>query len=225
MERTRLPGRQGLYDPMHEHDACGVGFVANVKGVASHRIVEQGLQILQNLTHRGACGCDPLTGDGAGILVQVPDTFLRKTAEALDFVLPPRGEYGVGMVFLPEQIDERNECLELFEKVVREEGQRLLGWRKVPIDETKCGDLARRVMPEIRQIFIGRGRTTPDQEALERKLYVIRKRVERLVRESTMRDSESFYVPSLSTKTLVYKGLLLPDQIPQFYRDLTDPAF
>ncbi|MBI3770679.1 MAG: glutamate synthase large subunit [Deltaproteobacteria bacterium] len=225
MRQARLPGRQGLYDPSHEHDACGVGFVANVKGIVSHTIVEQGLQILQNLTHRGACGCDPLTGDGAGILVQVPDAFLRKVCEPLDIMLPARGEYGVGMVFLPEQIDERNECLELFEKVVREEGQRLLGWRRVPVDATKCGDVARRVMPEIRQIFIGRGRDTADAAALERTLYVIRKRVERLVRESGLRDSESFYVSSLSTKTLVYKGLLLPDQIPQFYRDLVDPSF
>jgi glutamate synthase domain-containing protein 2/glutamate synthase domain-containing protein 1/glutamate synthase domain-containing protein 3 len=225
MGQPRRPGRQGLYDPSHEHDACGVGFVANINGVASHTIVEQGLRILQNLTHRGACGCDPLTGDGAGILVQVPDAFLRAACESLDILLPPRGEYGVGMVFLPEQIEERNECLELFEKVVREEGQRLLGWRRVPVDETSCGDLARRVLPEIRQIFIGRGRDVADQATLERKLYVIRKRVEHLVRSSTLRDSESFYVPSLSSRTLVYKGLLLPDQIPAFYRDLTDPAF
>ncbi len=225
MGRARRPGRQGLYDPSHEHDACGVGFVVNVNGAATHTIVQQGLRILQNLTHRGACGCDPLTGDGAGVLVQVPDAFLRKECEALDILLPARGEYGVGMVFLPEQIEERNECLELFEKVVREEGQRLLGWRRVPVDETKCGDLARRVMPEIRQIFIGRGRGVTDQASLERKLYVIRKRVEYLVRTSALRDSESFYVTSLSTKTLVYKGLLLPDQIPAFYRDLTDPTF
>ncbi len=172
MAQARRPGPQGLYDPSHEHDACGVGFVANVNGAASHTIVERGLRILQNLTHRGACGCDPSTGDGAGILVQIPDAFLRAACEPLDIVLPPRGEYGVGMVFLPEQIEERNECLELFEKVVREEGQRLLGWRRVPVDETKCGDLARRVMPEIRQIFIGRGRDVTDQAALERKLYV-----------------------------------------------------
>jgi glutamate synthase domain-containing protein 2/glutamate synthase domain-containing protein 1/glutamate synthase domain-containing protein 3 len=210
---------------MHEHDACGVGFVVNMKGVKSHTIIEQGLQILANLTHRGACGCDPLTGDGAGILSQMPDAFLRKACATLDIILPPAGEYGVGMVFLPERVDERNECLEMFEKVVREEGQRLLGWRRVPVDATKCGSLARESMPEIRQIFIARGRTTPDTAALERKLYVIRKRVERLVRESGLRDSESFYVPSLSSRTINYKGLLLPYQIPQFYKDLTDPDF
>jgi glutamate synthase domain-containing protein 2/glutamate synthase domain-containing protein 1/glutamate synthase domain-containing protein 3 len=225
MRRARPPERQGLYDPVHEHDACGVGFVVNIKGVASHTIIEQGLQILANLTHRGACGCDPLTGDGSGILTQMPDGFLRKACATLDITLPPRGEYGVGMVFLPERVDERNECLELFEKIVREEGQRLLGWRRVPVDPSKCGPLARESMPEIRQIFVARGRTTPDTAALERKLYVIRKRVERLVRESGLRDSESFYVPSLSCNTINYKGLLLPDQIPQFYRDLTDPDF
>ena len=223
--QTRPPGRQGLYDPVHEHDACGVGFVVNIRGEKSHQIVRSGLEILVNLTHRGACGCDPLTGDGAGILTQMPDAFLRKVCGALDVTLPPLGEYGAGMVFLPERVDERNECLELFEKVVREEGQRLLGWRRVPVDASKCGPLARESMPEIRQIFIGRGRTTPDQAALERKLYVIRKRVERLVRESGLRDTESFYVPSLSTRTMNYKGLLLPDQIPQFYKDLTDPDF
>ena len=134
MSRSRLPERQGLYDPMHEHDACGVGFVVNMKGVKSHTIIEQGLQILANLTHRGACGCDPLTGDGAGILTQMPDAFLRKVCAELDITLPAAGEYGAGMVFLPERVDERNECLEMFEKVVREEGQRLLGWRRVPVD-------------------------------------------------------------------------------------------
>ncbi len=225
MRRSRPPGRRGLYDPAYEHDACGVGFVVNVKGVASHTIIEQGLQILANLTHRGACGCDPLTGDGAGILAQMPDAFLRKVTADLEITLPERGEYGVGMVFLPERVDERNECLELFEKIVREEGQRLLGWRRVPVDASKCGQLARDCMPEIRQIFIARGRNTPDAAALERKLYVIRKRVEHAVRESGLRDSESFYVPSLSCNTINYKGLLLPDQIPQFYRDLTDPDF
>ncbi len=225
MSRSRLPGREGLYDPVHEHDACGVGFVVDMKGVKSHTIIEQGLQILANLTHRGACGCDPLTGDGAGILTQMPDAFLRKVCAGLDITLPPAGEYGAGMVFLPERVDERNECLEMFEKVVREEGQKLLGWRRVPVDAGKCGPLARESMPEIRQIFIARGRTTPDQAALERKLYVIRKRVEQLVRESGLRDTESFYVPSLSTRTMNYKGLLLPDQIPQFYKDLTDPDF
>ncbi|MGH7785569.1 MAG: glutamate synthase large subunit [Candidatus Binatia bacterium] len=222
MQRRRLE-RQGLYDPCFEHDACGVGFVANINGVKSHAIIEQGLTVLQNLTHRGACGCDPLTGDGAGIIIQVPDAFLRKVCAAGDITLPPAGEYGVGMVFLPPDIQERNYCEREFAKIVREEGQKLLGWRSVPVDEAHCGPLARTNLPEIRQIFIGRGRATPDQAALERKLFVIRKRIETLIRTSSLNDREYFYLPSLSSRTLVYKGLLLPEQIPGFYQDLVDP--
>jgi len=214
-----------LRDPRIEHDACGVGFVVNVKGEKSHRIVEQGLEVLRNLTHRGACGCDPLTGDGAGILVQVPDAFLRREAKAARIELPAEGAYGVGMVFLPAEVRQRNECQKLFEKAVRSEGQKLLGWRRVPVDAGAPGPLARSAMPEIRQVFVGAGRRTKDQDALERSLYVIRKRVEQLVRTSGMPDSERFYVPSLSSRTVVYKGLLLPDQIPAFYHDLADPLF
>jgi glutamate synthase (NADPH/NADH) large chain len=216
--------KQGLYDPRFEHDACGVGFVANIKGIKSHDIVQKGLQVLQNLTHRGACGCDPLTGDGAGILMQVPHEFLQKECRALRMDLPNAGEYGVGMVFLPRDVNERNICLKLFEKTVHDEGQHLLGWRTVPTDPSKTGDLARKVLPEIRQIFVARGHGITDAETLERKLYVIRKAVERAVREAGLRDSESFYIPSLSCRTLCYKGLLLPEQIPQFYADLNDPT-
>jgi glutamate synthase domain-containing protein 2/glutamate synthase domain-containing protein 1/glutamate synthase domain-containing protein 3 len=224
MEQVRRLTKQGLYDPYFEHDACGVGFVANIKGEKSHDIVQKGLQVLQNLTHRGACGCDPFTGDGAGILMQVPDEFLRNQCAALRITLPAAGEYGVGMVFLPRDVNERNVCLKLFEKKVHEEGQRLLGWRTVPTNPSACGDLARKTLPEIRQIFIGRGKGLKDGDALERKLYLIRKSVERAVREADLRDSESFYIPSLSSRTICYKGLLLPEQIPQFYADLTDPA-
>jgi glutamate synthase (NADPH/NADH) large chain len=216
--------KQGLYDPRFEHDACGVAFVANMQGIKSHDIIQKGLQVLQNLTHRGACGCDPLTGDGAGMLMQVPHEFLHKECGLLHIGLPDPGEYGVGMVFLPREVSERNICEEIFERVVREEGQRVLGWRRVPTEASACGDLARKVMPEIRQIFIASGPDVQDGEALERKLYVIRKRVERAVREADLRDSETFYIPSLSSRTLVYKGLLLPEQIPQFYADLRDPS-
>ncbi|MGD9763692.1 MAG: glutamate synthase large subunit [Candidatus Binatia bacterium] len=219
MRRLR---KQGLYDPAFEHDACGVGFVANITGAQSHDIIRQGLTVLQNLTHRGACGCDPETGDGAGILIQVPDRFLRKACEAIDIALPPVGEYGVGLVFLPPNVRERNYCEQTFAKVVREEGQRLLGWRTVPVDASRCGRLAQSNLPVIRQIFIGKGRRTADPVGLERKLYVIRKRVERAIRESALNDREFFYVPSLSSRTLVYKGLLLPEQIPAFYLDLVD---
>src|SRR5262249_25369353 len=213
-----------LRDPRLEHDACGVGFVVDVKGQTSHRIVEQGLEVLRNLTHRGACGCDPLTGDGAGILVQVPDAFLRREAKSQRVSLPAEGAYGVGMVFLPGELRQRNECQKLLEKVIRQEGQKVLGWRHVPVDVQAPGPQARAIMPEIRQLFVG-ARKGQDQDALERTLYVIRKRVEQLVRTSGMPDSERFYVPSLSSRTIVYKGLLLPDQIPAFYHDLADPLF
>ena len=224
MSTDRRPTRW-LRDPRIEHDACGVGFVVNVKGEKSHRIVQQGLEVLRNLTHRGACGCDPLTGDGAGILVQVPDAFLRREAKAARIELPAEGAYGVGMVFLPPEVRQRNECQKLVEKAVRSEGHKLLGWRRVPVDGSAPGPLARTAMPEIRQVFVGAGRRTKDQDSLERSLYVIRKRVEQLVRTAGMPDSERFYVPSLSSRTVVYKGLLLPDQIPAFYHDLADPLF
>ena len=213
-----------LRHPRLEHDACGVGFVVDVKGQTSHRIVEQGLEVLRNLTHRGACGCDPLTGDGAGILVQVPDAFLRREAKSQRIALPAADAYGVGMVFLPAEVRQRNECQKLLEKVIRQEGQKVLGWRHVPVDVQAPGPQARAVMPEIRQVFVG-AHKGQDQDALERKLYVIRKRAEQLVRTSGMHDSERFYVPSLSSRTIVYKGLLLPDQIPAFYHDLADPLF
>src|SRR5262249_9127430 len=145
---------------------CGVGFVVNVKGEKSHRIVEQGLEVLRNLTHRGACGCDPLTGDGAGILVQVPDAFLRREAKGARIGLPAEGAYGVGMVFLPAEVRQRNECQKLFEKAIRSEGQKVLGWRRVPVDADAPGPLARTVMPEIRQVFVGAGRRTKDQDSL-----------------------------------------------------------
>ncbi|MBI1813860.1 MAG: glutamate synthase large subunit [Deltaproteobacteria bacterium] len=216
---------QGLYHPWFEHDACGVGFVANVKGVRSHDIVQKGLQILQNLTHRGACGCDPLTGDGAGLLLQIPHEFLKQACKPLRIALPAPGQYGVGMVFLPRNVRERNVCLETFEKIIHEEGQKFLGWRTVPVDENAPGPVARDGMPEIRQIFIGAARGVDDPATLERKLFVIRKRVEHAIRESDLKDSESFYLPSLSGRTICYKGLLLPNQIPAFYRDLNDPTF
>ncbi|MDG2307982.1 MAG: glutamate synthase large subunit [Candidatus Binatia bacterium] len=214
----------GLYRSEQEHDACGVGFVVNMHGKRSHDIIEKGLRILENLTHRGACGCDPLTGDGAGMLMQIPHDFLARECREIGFELPDEGGYGVGTVFLPRDVFERNACLETFEKVIHEEGQKFLGWRVVPVDESAAGPLARSSMPEIRQVFIGAGRGADDAAALERKLYVIRKRVEADVRNSDLKDSESFYVPSLSSRTLVYKGLLLPEQIPAFFKDLRDPA-
>jgi glutamate synthase domain-containing protein 1 len=214
-----------LHDPRAERDACGVGFVVNVKGEPTRDIIEKGLTVLRNLTHRGACGCDPLTGDGAGILTQLPDAFLRRECKAERIALPAPGAYGVGMVFLPSEVHQKNQCERIFEKVIREEGQKLLGWRRLPVDENAPGEVARTIMPDVRQVFIGAGRNAGDQDTFERRLYAIRKRVEQRVRTSGMPESEQFYLPSLSSRTIVYKGMLLPEQIPAFYHDLADPLF
>ncbi|RPI86633.1 MAG: glutamate synthase subunit alpha, partial [Planctomycetaceae bacterium] len=224
--RSTPPAAQGLYDPANEHDACGVGFIVNIAGQTSHKLVQDAVQILVNLQHRGACGCEDNTGDGAGILVQVPHKFLSKVCTAASIRLPGApGEYGVGMVFLPSHPDERDFCERQFEHIVREEGQVFLGWRNVPRDNRPLGDTAKKVEPEIRQVFIGRGADTPDAAALEWKLYVIRKRMESVISGSDLTQKKFFYVPSLSTRTLIYKGLLLATQIPQYYHDLADPDF
>jgi glutamate synthase (NADPH/NADH) large chain len=215
--------QQGLYDPFLDRDACGVGFVVNIDGRRSHDIIQRGLAVMQNLAHRGACACDPTTGDGAGLLIQMPHEFLAKVCSESEIDLPRPGSYGVGMVFLPDDVFDRNYCEQQFEKVVREEGQRLLGWRNLPVDPSMCGELARGALPAIRQIFIGAGRDVTDPIALERKLFVIRKRIEYVIGESNLVGKQVFYVPSLSSRTLCYKGLLLPEQIPAFYEDLRDP--
>src|SRR5215469_9595866 len=168
---------QGLYDPANEHDACGVGFLVNMRGEKSHEIVRSGLQILVNLTHRGACGCDPLTGDGAGILTQIPHEFFQLRCQELGFSLPAPGEYGVGCVFLPPDPSQRTWCEQKLAEIIASEGQQLLGWRNVPIDNEHIGYVAREVEPVIRQAFIARGPSTP-ADMLEWKLYVIRKRLE-----------------------------------------------
>jgi glutamate synthase (NADPH) large chain len=218
-----IPPRQGLYDPAHEHDACGVGFVVNIKGVRSHDILQKGLQVLDNLTHRGACGCDPRTGDGAGVLMQIPHEFFAREAGKLGFDLPAPGEYGVGQVFLPLDAGRRAAAEAIVERVVAEHGQRLLGWRTVPVVESACGDIARRGLPAIRQVFIGKGAGVADTEALERKLYVIRKAIVGEAGALKLQDGELFYFCSLSAATIVYKGQLISHQIPQFFPDLCDP--
>ena len=219
-----MPKAQGLYDPAHEHDACGVGFVVNIKGVRSHDIVQKALTVLDNLTHRGACGCDPRTGDGAGILIQIPHAFLAKETKKLGFELPAPGKYGVGQVFLPIDEKKRRECEQTFEQIVREEGQSILGWRDVPILEAECGDIARRGMPAIRQVFIAKSSDIKNVEAFERKLYVIRKRADNAADKLGLFDPELFYFCSLSAITIVYKGQLISTQIPSFFPDLRDPA-
>ncbi len=217
-----LPVEQGLYDPRHEHDACGIGFVVNIKGEQSHGIILKGLQILINLAHRGACGCDPETGDGAGILIQIPHKFFARECNALGFTLPPVGVYGVGMVFLPVEPSNRLLVEGILEKIAREEGLTVLGWRDTPVNADAIGRIARASQPYIEQIFI-RGAAPMTQDELERKLYVVRRRAELEIAASDLPDKSFFYIPSLSSRTIIYKGLLLAPQIADFYNELTDP--
>ena len=217
---------RGLYDPRCEHDACGVGFVVNIKGVRSHGLVEQAFEVATNLMHRGACGCETNTGDGAGLLLQIPDRFLRRETAARGLTLPPAGQYGVGMLFLPRRSDERIRVEELVVRMVLEEGQHVLGWRDVPTDDSPLGDTARQGEPVIRQVFIGPGAgggDRPDQARFERKLYVIRKRIAREVDRLGLEEADLFYVASLSAKTIVYKGMLIADQVTTMFPDLVDP--
>ena len=216
------PAAQGLYDPANEHDACGVGFVAHIKGKKSHAIIEQGLQILKNLTHRGAVGADPLAGDGAGILIQIPDAFFRGEMSSQGVTLPPLGQYGVGMVFLPKEPASRFACEYEIERAIKEEGQVLLGWRDVPRDNSGLGDSVRKIEPVIRQVFIGRGAGVMVTDALERKLYIIRKSSGHAIQALNLAHGKEFYVPSMSARTIVYKGMLLATQVGTYYKDLQD---
>ena len=204
----------GLYDPIYEHDACGLGFVARVDGRRTREIVEEGLEVLHNLEHRGTTGADPETGDGAGILVQLPDAFLRRECAALGIELPPLGGYAVGMLFEDSEHDVVAE--RALETIIAEEGQGLLGFRDVPVVPNAVGENARSVMPRIRQFFVER--RGGDAGHFERKLYVIRRRLHKAVEGSC-------YVVSLSSQTVVYKGLLKGEQLPRFYPDLRDPNF
>ena len=214
--------KKGLYDPRFEHDSCGVGFVAHLKGEKSHAMIRNGIQVLENLSHRGACGCDPETGDGAGITLQMPDAFFRKKCAGLHIDLPPLGDYGAGIVFLPPAPEDRNTMEEWTEHIIREEGQTFLGWREVPHDPAKIGKVARSVMPAFKQLFIGRGKNTAS-DAFERKLYVIRKRLYNKVQASVLNQRNYYYFCSLSSKTLVYKGQLMAEQLDRFFPDLSDP--
>src|SRR6266567_1506533 len=219
-----LPPAQGLYNPANERDACGIGFVVNITGQKSHDIVAKGIQVLINLTHRGACGCDPETGDGAGVLIQIPHKFFARECAQLGFTLPPAGEYGVGMTFLPVEPHHRLQCEGIIERIVREEGLTVLGWRDTPTEGSAIGRVAYASRPYIEQIFVGRGRGM-NEEHLERKLYIVRKRVESEIPLSDLPAAEKgfFYIPSLSARTIVYKGLLLAPQIANFYPELSDP--
>ncbi|MBF0136235.1 MAG: glutamate synthase large subunit [Magnetococcus sp. DMHC-1] len=226
MTQTGLPEKQGLYDPRFEHDACGVGFVADIHGRKSHRILEMALEVLVNMTHRGAAGSDPLTGDGAGIMIQMPDDFLRKRCSAINIQLPPPGEYGVGVFFLPKEVELRNACQRTTEIIVREEGQAILGWRDVPINSVaRIGFVAKSAEPVIRQVFIGMHNRpeSADDNWFERRLYVIRRRIENAVVDYEDPDLKSFHIASMSTRVLLYKGMFLADQVAAYYQDLNEP--
>jgi glutamate synthase (ferredoxin) len=219
-----LPPKQGLYDPQFEHDSCGVGFVVNVKGKRSHDIIRQALQILINLRHRGACGCEVNTGDGAGILIQMPHRFFQQACADANIALPGPGQYGMGNLFLPAEEPHRLKCERRMNEIIEEEGQTVLGWRTVPTNNSNLGDTARAGEPAVRQVFIGRNPSLETEMDFERKLYVIRRRAENAIRYSGNKSTAEFYVCSLSFKTLVYKGMLMSEQVEEYYPDLTDPA-
>lgn len=222
MRRTGYPKAQGLYDPHFEHDSCGVGFVCNVKGERSNKIIKQGLEVLDRLSHRGAVGADPKTGDGAGILIQIPHKFLVRACRDSGVDLPGLGEYGTGLVFFPQDVGERRFCEGVFERAIEGEGQHLLGWRDVPVDDSNIGKTARQTAPLIRQVFIKRDEGIEDQISFERKLYVIRRVIENAIERSHLKEKSFFYITNLSSRTLSYKGLLMPHQIEGFFRDLKD---
>ena len=219
------PPKQGLYDPQFEHDACGLGFVVNMKGKKSHQLVSDALKILVNLDHRGAVGCEANTGDGAGILIQVPHDFFVGEAARLGFKLPTVGEYGVGQMFLPPNLAEREVIKNEFAKIIAEEGQTLLGWRNVPVNNSSLGKTAVSAEPFMAQVFVGRNSSLKDEAAFERKLYVIRKVAEQRIRYGNIfTGGKWFYVSSLSARTLTYKGMLMSEQVEKYYDDLRNPA-
>ncbi|MBS0610005.1 MAG: glutamate synthase subunit alpha, partial [Proteobacteria bacterium] len=215
--------QHGLYASHNEHDACGLGFVAHIKGVKRHDIVTGALKILENLDHRGAVGADKLMGDGAGILIQIPDQLYREEMAKQGVELPPAGEYGVGMIFLPKEHASRLACEQELERAIKAEGQKLLGWRDVPVNrDMPMSPTVREKEPILRQVFIGRGADVIVQDALERKLYFIRKTASAAIQGLKLKHSKEYYVPSMSSRTVVYKGLLLADQVGVYYKDLAD---
>ncbi len=216
-KHVSMPPAQGLYDPANEHDNCGVGFVANIKGKKSHSIVERGIEILCNLTHRGAVGADPLDGDGAGLMIQMPDAFYR---DICDFELPAVGEYAAGIVFLPQNDTAREACIETLNRQITRVGCSLLGWREITTDSSNIGRNARAVEPRVMQIFVGRGNVEAAQ--FELMLYLARKRAENAIRNDGLAGDELFYVNSLSSRVILYKGMLLSEQLNTFFPELSD---
>ena len=222
-----LPCSQGLYDPRHEHDACGVGFICHMKGKASHAIVSDALLMLENMSHRGACGCEVDSGDGAGILVKIPDSFLRSMCQELGFSLPVAGDYAVGVIFLPQDASQRQACERQLDQVCREYGMHVLGWRDVPVDGRHVGPTPKRSEPRIRQVFIGSNNAFLSRVEFERRLYLVRQIAENGIEfgDLPLQAREDFYICSLSVNRLVYKGMLTAHQLRQYYLDLQDPSF
>ncbi|CAM8451311.1 glutamate synthase subunit alpha [Candidatus Methylopumilus universalis] len=222
MTQFERPEQQGLYNPKNEHDACGLGFVANIHGTKSHTIVSQGLQILTNLTHRGATGYDSKLGDGAGILIQMPDGLIRDEAKKLAIDLPALGQYACGLIFFPQSTQHRNQCEKIITDIIKEEGQAFLTWRDVPTNNSNIADAAKALEPNIKQVIIAQGKEVKDQNHFERKLFVIRKRIEHSIKKLGLDDPAQFYIPSLSSRTIVYKGMLLANEVDTYYSDLKD---
>ena len=214
--------KQGLYNPINEHDSCGVGFVANIHGKQSHKIISQGLELLTNLTHRGATGYDPKLGDGAGILIQIPDAFFKNEFEANGLKLPPLGDYAVGMCFLPQSKKNRELCESIIKQIIEDEKQVFISWRDVPFNNDDIADAAKAVQPTIKQVFIQRNKNLANQAAFERKLFVIRKRIEIEVGKLSIDDPANFYISSMSSRTIVYKGMLMAHEVGEFFPDLID---
>ncbi|MEK7248206.1 MAG: glutamate synthase central domain-containing protein, partial [Chloroflexota bacterium] len=221
--RPAAPVAQGLYDPFHEHDSCGVGFIVQLKGQKSHKIIDDGLTALEHLNHRGACGCEINTGDGAGVTIQLPHDFFAHTCAHEGIRLPEAGHYGAGLLFASRDKQAQGEAMALFHIIVEEEGQHLLGWRKVPTNNASLGATALAAEPDMYHVLVGRGRDVAGDDAFERKLYVIRKRFEIALHRFGIHEAETFYFPSLSSRTLVYKGMLMATQLREYFPDLSDP--
>ena len=219
--QAHTPPTAGLYDPAYEHDSCGVAFVVDIKGRKSHKIVDNALTILKNLLHRGACGCEENTGDGVGILIQKPHKFFQRVCADIGIELPESESYGAGMVFLPVDQAQSKRCQEIFKQIIEEEGQQLLGWRDVPTDDSLLGPTAKAGEPTFKQIFIAKNDEL-ESAAFDRKLYVIRKRVEYTIWNSDLSELDMFYIPSLSYRTFLYKGMLTGTQFEPMFPDLTD---
>ncbi len=222
MYRNNYPLKEGLYDPFYEHDACGVGFVCNIKGERSNKVLKYGITTLNRLAHRGAVGSDPKTGDGAGILIQIPHKFYKKVCDSEGINLPDAGNYGTGLIFFPQDKEERDFCKNVFSEVVKEEGLELLGWRKVPVDNSDIGVTAKKTEPVIEQVFIKKSDNISDILSFERKLYIVRKQIWKKIVESNIKEKTFFYITNISARTVIYKGLLMPHQVENYFLDLKD---